>query len=183
LNGGLLFLFLSWQSLTLAQGWLTREILKVSQKTYEASERPYIGVENIPSGYVSKDKDGELKSVPKPEKDAFLTQFQFSAQIKNFGPVPGRNCAAHARAFWNDKEVPSAKRFSDTPTTIFPTEVVNIPGHIENSSVDSLVRGTGILELEIAIDYDTTTSHDHSCTKYRYSSDDGGFALLGNCTH
>jgi hypothetical protein len=150
--------------LTFWQGWLTRKIVRISQKTYEVSERPYIGVEQFDAIFIYVDKNGEPQASQNPRPDAIA--YKWSARIKNFGPVPGTNFTTSMRVFWNGQETILVDRLTNTATTFFPSEETSVKGMVPQKLVQSLMSQTRHLETEITIDYDTPTGHDHSCIKH-----------------
>jgi hypothetical protein len=161
------------------QDVLTRRIANLTQRTYETSQRPYIGDEGINCQLLTTGKNGE----PEVAKSADRTDgMNISASIKNFGPVPGSNFIASWRLFLNDVEQ-KTKRIPDTPRTLYPSQWVELRGGYQGDDYQRLKNGTTTLEIEVTVGYDGPTGHYSECMRHRYMRENGQFFNLGNCTH
>ena len=121
------FAVLIYAALTAWLGFLTKDLVNTSQKTYKAASRPYVGVDGIPVTFRSVDDKGKnyLSTIPTPKTDMIM----FQPVVKNFGTVPSTNTLMNVEIFENDVELPFTK-YPDNPTTLFPGETVVIPQRI-----------------------------------------------------
>src|SRR4029077_3966776 len=142
---------------------LTRKITGLTQRTYETSQRPYIGVSGMGTTYTYTDKNGERKSSAVPVKDSSAIAFQ--AEIKNFGPVPGTNFTADWKVYWNGDEMHSVKQIPETPYNLYPSEIAILGGTIWGDQYKSLMAETATLEVEVSVSYDGPAGHYAECGK------------------
>jgi hypothetical protein len=164
-----------YAGLTFWQACTTQKIANLTKKTYETSQRPYIGVNGIAARFDFRPND----KIRNP-KDAIGLQFQ--CEIKNFGPVPGTNFSASWKIFFNGQEQPGEK-IPDTPSTLYPTETANFGGAANEAELQSIRARATILESEVNVEYDGPTGHTSECVKYRYEPSINVFFNLGKCTH
>jgi hypothetical protein len=175
----LLFIY---AALTFWQGCLTREIAKLTQRTYDTSQRPYIGISEINKFYIYIDKSGVQRISQEQIKEA--TGFDFRAVIKNFGPVPGTNFKPTWRQFINDVELKSALGSTNALPSLYPSDQVYFEGAIRGDQFKSIMDKTSIFDLEVTIEYDGPTGHyPTECGKHRFVPELNAFANLGKCTH
>jgi hypothetical protein len=161
------------------QGHLTSKIVKISQKTFDTSQRPYIGASAIDTRYLSKDSKGVIKLSQEPIKDPLGIDVR--VEIKNFGPVPGSDFDAHWRWFFDDKEVFDKGRLPSTPSTLYPGQPTYLTGQVLNPEFGMLSRGTSKLVVEVTVNYDGPNGHFYECSRHQYSADINGFFGLGKC--
>jgi len=169
-----------YAGLTARQASLTRKIVEVSQKTYDASERPYVGVNHLTVIYISHDKTGDKTSSMRISQ---TYGFDFTAEIKNFGPVPGTDFEATWKIFINDIYNPGKPKIEDTASMLFPGEAVLLGASIRNDSYFRLINGSDVLNLEISIAYGGPAGRYHECERKQFSPDVGAFISLGECKH
>jgi len=169
-----------YAGLTLWQAILTREIVSLTRHTYEISERPYLGSNGIRCQFLSRDKKGGPVIA---QTRATAEGMNFFAGLKNYGPVPGLNFHASWRVFENGIEKNTIKKFPDTPTTFYPTQIVSFPGGIQGEDYQNIANNKVTLELEITLEYDGPTGHYKECVKHAYAPEIGEFMNLGACTH
>ena len=169
-----------YAGLTLWQGCLTRELVVLGQKTYDASQRPYIGLNTIEIDYVnSKDPDRTHSSkFPTDQSDGLA----FTIKIKNFGPVPGTNYKARCKGFVDN--IPMLGfGVPDTPTTVFPTQEASLMGGVWGEDYKRLLDGRSILDIEVTVDYDGPAGHYSQCDRNQFFAKTNVFADLGQCVH
>jgi hypothetical protein len=161
----------------------TIKLESVAQKTYDASERPYIGIKGIDGWFLGVGSDG------KPERVEHFTQnstaFTYRIGIQNFGPVPGTNYVNSERVFFGDREVPVTKA-PDKPTTLFPSETIFLPGIVrDKDDLQGIESKQRPLTIELSIHYDGPSGKHYTyCEKEQYDPDIAGFNDLGpqdNC--
>lgn len=153
----------------------------ISKATYEAAERPYVGVNGFAVNY-SPDKITDPKQVgPVPTSET--TRVAFRAEIKNFGPVPGTEFQPDWKAFLNGVEIISRPKIPDYPSIIFPSESVYLSGEIFGKDYSAVQAGEKTLTIQILIKYSGPSGTYKSCEKAQYVPDMSAVANLGEkCT-
>ncbi|MGC2196624.1 MAG: hypothetical protein WA628_18265 [Terriglobales bacterium] len=167
-----------YAGLTFWQGCLTRRLVTISQKTFDASERPYIGLFGIDVLHVWFDSQGNWHSAT--TEDTRAIGMDFDAGIKNFGPVPGPNFSAEWKVFLNGRPL-EEHRVPDLPTTLFPTQMVRLSGSIRGEDYKAIIKGGTISGFDVTIQYDTPSGQVRECQKQQYSPEVNGFVSLGKC--
>ncbi len=167
-----------YATITFWQGCLTKQIAELTQRTYETSQRPYIGVNDVKPNWIFASDANQERSFD----DAI--GMEFMTIIKNFGPVPGTDFAPSWRIFVNDVEQKTDK-IPDTPTTLYPGGQVALKSQIGKEAVQRLLKGEDTLEVEITIRYSGPTgAYPTECGKHRFLAHGfNTFADLGQCTH
>lgn len=169
-----------YAGITFWQGCLTRKVVEVAQETYESSQRPYIGVNVINRNFVYWDDKGIRHASSALIKEA--TNMDFTAEMKNFGPVPGANFYPAWKVLWNDVALKGIDRIPDTPTTLYPSQTAVLYAQLSREEFASLMDGTGRLELQITVAYDGPTRHYTECKRFQYANGIHAFFDLGACT-
>lgn len=152
-------------------------IMQIAQKTYDVSQRPYVGISTINVAPVFGPRDKNLKP---SLQDA--VGMNFLAEMKNFGPVPALNCSITWKVFINGIQQ-SMRKVDSTPDTVYPTEVVELKGGVNRDQFLGLLKHNDVLELEITIVYDGAFGHSSECTRHQLAIANGGFLDLGRCMH
>ena len=158
------------------QGWLTRKVMQIAQKTYDASERPYVGIKGVDAFYTGLTPDGKNEMVLRPTQ--YSTAFSYRIGIQNFGPVPGDRYIAYQRIFLGQREL--AFQNLEETTTIFPTETLFEAGAIRGNDLVTLETKKELLVIHITIRYDGPSGkHYIYCEKQQYDPDVASFIDLG----
>lgn len=149
---------------------------KIAHDTYVAANRPYVGVEGIIIDFgSSKNRDMSIKK-PTNETDFF----NFTTQIKNYGPVPGTNYVSSRKVYLGEKSQP-IQTIPERSQTIFPGQIFQLPGFIGTKDYHAIINGDTLLVEEVTIDYDGPHGHTHYCEKLQYAPKYGSFITLGEC--
>lgn len=154
---------------------LVRETNKIAKTASDLGNRPYIGIDQIVVRF-SQTGTSETTDMPTAKTDAL----NITAQIKNFGPVPGVNYTAKWKMFLGNKEVRAIK-VPDTPFTLFPTQVMSLGAKTYGSEYRAVAKGEVPLTIEVTITYDGPTGHTEECDKAQYLPEASRFARLGPC--
>jgi|GEM_PF-6507738 len=169
---------LVYAAITFWQGCLTRRIANLTQRTYDTSERPYVGVYNI-----GHDLHYALKNRNEKPSIENADVFEFEAEIKNFGPVPATNFNASWKVFLNDVQVPGTW-IPSTAATLYPTELMSLRGGIrEGNDLKKLLHSITTLDIEVSVEYDGPQGHTTECSRHEYFAGGDGFFDLGKCIH
>src|SRR5207245_2523613 len=153
---------------------------KIARDTFNATNRPYVGVNFITLSYASSDSAGHPKFEQTPTSGADVVAINIRADIKNFGPVPGRNFRADWKVFFGGKEEPGDKKIPDTPSTIYPTQSAYLEMIIRGEEYKALAAGKQ-LKLDITVEYDGPSGHYKECQEHQYAHTAYAFMMLGDC--
>jgi hypothetical protein len=93
-----------YAALTFWQGCSTHRLVTISQDTFNAANRPYVGLNALRADYFWKDDKNIIQHSAIWTKEA--TWLQYEVEIKNFGPVPGTNFVNHSKMFLDRLEQP-----------------------------------------------------------------------------
>jgi len=152
---------------------------KIAQQTYDASERPYVGIEGVT--YESFDKNGKMAD----HRNIYFkeaTQLEVQSAIKNYGPVPGTNFDSDWALFIDDKHIEFSK-LPEFGKTIFPSQEVGFNGAMARTLYQDLISRKIRASVEIRISYDGPSAHYGYCNLYQFLMPPGQFVDLGKCTH
>jgi len=166
-----------YAGLTAWQVCLTRNLVIISQKTFNAANRPYIGVNTFTTQYAWESDDGNfhVTSTPTTKSD----RMDFIAEIKNFGPVPGTNYSGNWRVFVGDKEMVGNKKIPDQGITFFPGEMLYLRAGLRGADYQDIMRGNKRLTIDVLIEYDGPSGHYKECQKNQFQEQ--RFIDLGTC--
>lgn len=163
---------------TAVAGWN----LQVARDTFNAANRPYVGVNEVDVAPVGKQPTG--KPVMSGTKTKETNALVFRAQIKNFGPVPGTNFLARWRIFVAGVQRLGQKKVPDLPSTIFPSQSFYLKGGITGPDYPAIISGEKTLTIEVTVEYDGPSGHYKECNKNQYAPDINAFLNLGPmCTN
>ena len=165
--------------ITKGQWKAMQESNRINKLSSELAYRPYIGEEGISVAYPEKDAKGEWQL--NRLQNSKTTIMDFTAQIKNFGPVPGRNHISEWRIFLGDDEI-HGKKIPDTPSTLFPGQIVSLTAQVGKKDLDAIILGKDLV-IEVTSEYDGPSGHYKECIKSQYVPGFHGFFSLGACTH
>lgn len=171
---GLVFVII-YAGLTAWQGCLTRHLVKISQDTYTAANRPYLGVDGID---LSQTTDPANPKLPAAKVDV---------HIKNFGPVPSINTVIHMSVYQNGVFVPGqvtdpiqTTDNNGRPGSIYPTETRHfILVETADDYEDIFLKHKTILDIDMEVSYDWPSGHSEECSRHRYYWINNSFLNLG----
>jgi hypothetical protein len=152
-----------------------RRANKIAVNTFNAIDRPFIGVVGINTKYLARNALG----VEKEAEPNAAELMQILASIKNYGPVPGTNFVPTWKLFVNGIRVLGTAKIPDSPGTIFPNQTVGFGGTVGRKDYPEVLSGAKILVLEITVEYDGPSSHYKECNRQQYSNWVHGFIDLG----
>jgi hypothetical protein len=154
--------------------------IKIARDTFVNSNRPYIGVQSISFFHVAFDSAN--KPIEQQRRTPDTRDFVFTAQIKNFGTVPGRNTAISWKVFQNGIYKPGTPKVPDNPFTHYPGQVIGMgPGEVGFNEYTRVMDGTDTLEIEVNVEYDGPSNHYRECEKERWDPFVNRFLNLGPC--
>jgi hypothetical protein len=151
--------------------------LKVARDTYNASNRPYIGINRVEVVYISHDEKGQQQVSAQPTSQT--TSLNFRVEIKNFGPVPGTGFKTDVKLLKNGEEVPSFK-VPDSPGTIFPTQYISFFGEVGEQQYPLIQNGAIKMALDVGIEYSWPGGHSYECDRIQYEPVLHSFFNLGS---
>jgi hypothetical protein len=166
----------AYTTVALWQGCSTRNLVTIANKTFEAANRPYVGVSKIDVAPV------EIRPTVAPNTNQPQTtepnMLFFHVEIKNFGPVPGTNFLVRWRILLSGINQPFDK-IPELPSTIFPTQPVSLFGHAGRRDYPAIMSGEKTLAVEVTIEYEGPSGHYKECSKHQYDSRFNAFLDLG----
>lgn len=171
-----LFVFIclsAWQSC------LTTRLVALSQRTFDISQRPYIGVSNISRSFTRKLPNGQEIAVDSPDSDTHA--LNFTIEIKNFGPAPGVNYQGHWGVFVGGVEQKGLSSQPNSPFTLFPGESSYMTGQIGPDDYARVMNGNKKLIIQLIVQYDGPSSPYEECTEHQFRPDTKAFFALGPC--
>lgn len=151
----------------------------IAQRTFNAANRPYVGVNGASADHFMKNEVGEF--VPAPRPSAKTEGLVYAIEIKNFGPVPATNFVDSQRVFFNGVEHPTTINPPHRPSTIFPGQLVYFRGSISNPEYAEIMSGKIVVMIEIRVEYDGPSGHYKHCDRRQYNPGANGFLGLGVC--
>jgi len=151
--------------------------VKISHDTFNAANRPYVGVSGISIKHLKKDNTGALQGVDKPDKDTHW--LNIGVEIKNFGPVPGTNYKSDWEVFIAGVPGRGVGAVDEVPTTIFPGESLFKDAQIGETDYPAVMDGTKSLMLNLSIEYDGPAGHYKQCSKQDFLPMINGFLDRG----
>lgn len=168
-------LVLAYTLLTGLQTWQTRSIVKTAQDTYDATDRPYVGVAGTEIMFV-----GEKNKIL-GEGNIHLDEvrsFEYSVNIKNYGVVPAEKFSARMDVRLDGK--PAEDRgIADVPGEIFPGQVQSIAGLVPPIVYAPMAKGTSVMQMNVYVKYSYAGKTYADCERAQYSPDLGRFFNLG----
>jgi hypothetical protein len=145
--------------------------LAIAHNTFDALNRPYVGVEGIFPAY--ENQTGLVTN------RKLATSMKVSTHVKNFGPVAGTEFSLFERAFIDGKKI------TQTPgriqITIYPTQEVGQEVVIGFRDYPNIISKSSVLVLEITIQYTGPSGTYTECDAQKYEPDVGSFTLSGHC--
>lgn len=171
-----IILLFAYTSIALWQGCSTRELVVTANRTFEAANRPYVGLDGFEFAYFVKNSEGKFIKTEFPSTADLMS---FNAQIKNFGPVPGTNFKATWKVFFDAVHQQGIPAVPNRPSTIFPTQGMHLNGSIGGDNYQKIRSGKIILTIEVTVEYDGPSAHYKECTKEQYSHQIGAWFELG----
>lgn len=164
-----------YAAITFWQGCLTQKIVKTEQATYEASERPYVGVSNVTVVLMGPSADGTLHQTS-PQS---ATQLQFAIVAKNFGNVPAENFQSKIDMRRNGNPV-EGWTLPSRPAQFFPSEpyaIANVT--IPKDSYIEILSGAIILQADVYLSYERGDKRYEYCERLQYEPNNARFVNLG----
>jgi hypothetical protein len=158
---------------------LVRQSNTIAKAASDLAYRPYIGVDTMPVTYIEFGPKGEV-SLSKNITDRTRNMI-IGAEIKNFGPVPGTQFTSSWRVWIGGREQPM-RRFSDAPSTLYPTETVAFKATTGETVCRSILNGTDLV-TEVTVDYTGPNGRYHECVKEQFEKSGAAFLNLGACDH
>jgi hypothetical protein len=157
----------------------SKKLVRISQRSFEASNRPYIGVDGIAIQHDGIGSDGKPFHSPHPTPQT--NSWTFSATIKNFGTVSGTKFIAMEKIFIDGKEL-TAQSMPGKPFTMFPNQTIQIgQATFREPLYREIMDGKKQLEVEIFLNYDGVGGPYSECQKGHYEAELDRFINLGVC--
>lgn len=150
--------------------------VKIAKDTFNAANRPYIGIDRI--DMISSKRGDDGKFYPVNQNNPSANAFEFRIFIKNFGPVPGTNYRGEWEAFVGGV-ANKGKDISFNPTTIFPGQTIYMSGQGSGSYYSDVMLGTKSLVIEVKLEYDGPSGHYKECVKSQYIPELRVFGSIG----
>lgn len=177
-SGLTLLAVIVYAGLTAWQAYLTNQIVTLTRQDFEASNRPYVGTEEIGINYLEHGANGAI--VPTPTATPKTLEMVLNPAIKNFGPVPGKNFTARWRTFVGDERIPM-RSLKDNPSTIYPTETVHLGGSIDAAHLKDILAEKKRLIIYLTISYDGPSGQHQECQMHQFDPVLNSFLDSGPC--
>ena len=140
----------------------TKRSTEITQKIFEAANRPYIGTEGV------KTRINEL--------EGFL---RFEVEIKNFGTVPASNLTGGWDILYNGELLPIVRPQRDA-SILLPQGSIFLVAQLADPQFQPLADGEARLELRLSFRYTGVTDHEYQYReRYEFVRDLRGFASMG----
>lgn len=165
-----------YAALTAWQGCETRKLVKTAQDTYDAADRPYLGINGITANYVAV-KDGSVVNLGKSSTGAVAVAF--TIEIKNFGQVPAENFRNDSDAVLAGKEISGTIPTGTKGGEVFPSESVYFPGHLGPPYYSDVISKKSTLLIRVHLSYSYASKKYEHCEKEIFNPDVGVFESLG----
>jgi hypothetical protein len=172
-----LFAVVVYAGLTGWQGWETRTLVKTAQDTYNAIDRPYIGVSGAFAFLERRDENGKTTRVGEEDRTSANTM-SFSFQVKNYGSVPAVNTVTRLDVRINGVPIPGT-HFSDAGSEMFPGEEFQIGGIAGYEVYPSIALGKSIFQVNVHTTYEYAGRSYDNCERQQYVPDVATFIELG----
>lgn len=166
----------AYTTVTFWQGCSSRDLEIIANKTFEAANRPYVGINGVGVNHIGKNASGDI--VVSQTRTKETVALNVTPQIKNFGPVSGTNFRGNWRVFIAGVEQPHWN-IPNRPTTIFPSQVIYITGQVRPPEYPGVMSGEKVLAFEMTIEYDGPSSHYRECNRFQYDPPTNSFFNLG----
>ena len=163
--------------LTFWQGCESHNLVVISRKTYEASNRPYVGEAGtvfIRDEEPNKAQNGG-KTVDPPDGA------RLSISMKNYGSAPARKFMPllDLKVDGKSLEVPYTKQ---TTTTLFPAEITSMSAIIYEGQYRRIMDGSLILQYNLTVTYEGVDGTLYSdCERHQFDPSAGFYNLGGIC--
>jgi hypothetical protein len=147
-------------------GIYARRQANIAKDTFDATVRPYVAIIGTPI----------IRNGPTPEQSNAMT---YGVEIKNVGSVPATQFTANWEIYIGGIFLPDSG-IPDAPTTLFPTQTINMSADLTGSIYTGVFYGTKILIMNVWFSYNGPGDAKYtSCEKYQYIPRIGGFVNLG----
>lgn len=165
--------------LIVAYAIITYGILRTSQKTFEFTDRAYVGVNKMDNSFFVLQPDGHTLKIASTLDET--TEMHTTAEIHNFGTVPGTNFTATWKTFIGGVEQPTSG-VPYKPGTIFPSQTVTLQSSTSGQNLIDVIHANEKMDVYITVSYDIAIGHVSECTKHEFSPILGQHFLgLGTC--
>ena len=162
------------------QGWMNRQLVKTAQDTYNAVDRPYVGVAGVGVVLLRPSPGGGFTKIDKLEDRQLATRMSIAIEVKNFGSVPAFNVANSIKAGMDGMPVSidpntSTKQGSE----LFPTQTLSLGVSVGEASYPKLASEESVLQVDVPISYRYGSQTYTYCEREQYESKTIGFLSLG----
>jgi hypothetical protein len=157
--------------------WQTgKDNLQVAKNTFDAAERPYVGVSDVGVAFYKADGGATTDA-------SQATMAKFVVELKNFGPVPATNYFSEWHAYIDGvKMLMKRTAPDDGHTTIFPGGHTDLWYRVDGVDFLDIQQKRKILRFEIPFSYDGPGHHYTGCEVDQYNPPNNEFLLGPSCT-
>jgi hypothetical protein len=159
---------------------MLNESNSIARDTFNAANRPYVGLYGLRVDHSGFHADGQLFSVPRRAKDT--TQMNVTAEIKNFGQVPALNTNIDWMVYIDGVAVPRDPKIGTGLMTDFPGQTNLLSGTVGSHDYLSILNGDKVMDIDITVSYDWPGHHHQECSRSRFLPRLNGFAATGPCS-
>jgi hypothetical protein len=154
----------------------SHKLAETARKTYDNSNRPYVGVAKVEASFIGPDGKGGLTNQTKCSPDTY--GMKVSADLKNFGALPG----THTNSGWaiTVGGVETKKGgASSTDEVIFPTQSFYFKSWFYGAEYTDISHGTTPVIVDVWTSYDGPSGHYKYCTRSQYVANTCEFVSSG----
>jgi hypothetical protein len=170
-----------YAGLTAWQGCETRQLVRTGQDTYDAIDRPYIGVDGVSVTLFKPNPRGGITKIIDPGEDKLAIRMDISIAVKNYGSVPALNASSFMDVRLDGVAIPvDTSLRSDQGTEFFPGGVHSLPGIITGETYLDIASGKSILQLNVKFTYKYGGKTYSYCERHQYSPGALLFVNLGD---
>lgn len=151
---------------------------RIARDTFDAANRPYIGVEDIATVHSRLDHGKWIHGRDRTPDSVDMT---FTIRLKNFGSVPATNAHGYYRLFFGGKEVKGSGAAGTGTATMYPGVGYNLVGEVGTANYSAVISGQNTLEAWCIISYEWPGHKYGECTREVYDPTFNTFSNLGSC--
>jgi hypothetical protein len=168
-----------YASLTAWQGCESSQLVRTAQDTYNAVDRPYVGIGGLDVFLLQREPDGQLSVIRDSLKRGHANQMSFSIDVKNFGSVPALDVVTHIDARDNGSPI-SVEGVPDKGSELFPGNSFSMGGMAGFNVYPAIASGKSIFQFDLHISYNYAHQSYQYCVREQYSPQYVKFMNLGD---
>ncbi len=140
-----------------------KQVAQTTAATYDASLRPYVGVED-------------------DHTDVDPTKFTITHlfTLKNSGQIPAASVTTELKAFLNDGETMNSASVAEAQNGLTPGNHFIVPNQLTDGVAKAAITGAGALVIALRWTYTWRDKSETDCTNMQYDAERKRFGIIGN---